>query len=220
MANPSLATLKAFGRALVSDADSANYGVSDTDHTVLLNEAQQLYGAVYPEDVGWTIDTAAIAQSSKSLNITTDAQCRAVIRAARGAALGPILERRTVSDIIRKQNDFPAEGEISEYAIERSPDSMTVFIFYPWPIPAPATTDIYIFSVKDIADIDTTGSIWGSFAGYTIARIAAVSHAMILGRFDRAGQIEKMLPERIQLYMKLNKIALRPNESPEATVGG
>jgi hypothetical protein len=74
--------------------------------------------------------------------------------------------------------------------------------------------------LKDIEDIDANGSIWGTFAGYTIARIAAVSHAMILGRFDRAAQIEKMLPERIQLYMKVHKIARRPEESAEATVTG
>jgi hypothetical protein len=221
MANPTLATLKTACRTLVSDSDATNYGVSDAELTVLLNEAQQLYGAVYPEDIGWTIDTATIGQSSKSLNITVDADCRAVIRAHRTAALGPMLERKSVQKIIEQQNNDPTEGTISEYAIERSPDSITTFIFYPWPIPAPATTDIYIFSLKDIEDIDANGSIWGTFAGYTIARIAAVSHAMILGRYERVANLEKQLPERVQLYMKIHRIAMRPAaESGEATVGG
>lgn len=207
MANPTRTILRAYIRSLVSDADSANYGVSDSDMNVLLNEKQHVYGALYPEENVTRATSVTLAQGDKSAGISLGDTARAIVSINRGATTGPLLERKSVADIVRMQNEDSTQGVVSAFAAERNSGSATGWILYPHPIPA-ASTDLYVNWLPDIQDFgnDSAVSPFGAHAGYTIARMVAVDCAMILGRADRVSQIEKMLPERIQAYMKFSII--------------
>lgn len=211
MANPTRGTLRTYGRALVSDADSANYGLSDTDWNTLLNEKQHLWGALFPEENVARASSVTVTAGSASQGFTLGSEGRAVVSVSRGGPTGPLLERLSVEDIIRLQNELPATGVIQSLAVERNAASATAWILYPHPIPA-VNTDLYFNYVLEIGDFanDNATSVFGAYAAYSMARMVAVDHAMILGRFERADRLMAGLPERVQTYMMYARINRRP----------
>ena len=85
MANPTRATLRTYIRTLVSDSDSANYGLTDDELNTLLNEKQHVFGILYPEENVTRASTKTINSGVKSDTITLLTTTRTIVSASQSS---------------------------------------------------------------------------------------------------------------------------------------
>lgn len=221
MAQPTVANMKAIAQTLVLDTGTTNPGLSATDWLVLLNDALFMYAEMFPHVlpmsglVGTLSLTSGQSGGTLTLNALTASDrdiTSAFVRGASGC------ERAELTDLLRLIATDTTIGVPSRWALFSSGPGLAatswVYTLKTWPLADAAySIDFYgsMHPVTLTGDSDYTP--FQEPEARTIARIAAVEAARLLGRpGDFIAGVAGPLPDQIRAKLGLALIDSRPRE--------
>lgn len=219
---------RALGRLRVRDTSTVNPGISDANWNLLIEQARQFYAALHPEQFTRNLGTFPCTQSAISFQATISAgnvEWRAITSAFLQDDSGtptlytPLRFSESLEDILKLQADDNTEATPDRLLILRSNGSDTVLDIYLYPIPD-LTYDIQLWGYFEPALLtgDSDPLLFGFHGSRTVAMIAALTAARILGRpEDFVRGIAEELPDRVATRAIEDARYTRPLSHPGKT---
>lgn len=212
---------RTYARTLVRDTSTANPGLSDATYNLLIAEARSEYAAMYPEQFTGDLSfgaapTTTATQFRKTFTPTDIVRNVLNIRAnLSGTIYTPLEQTGSVQEILGLIASNGTNAPPTKYFCVRTLNSDTQWDVYFYPVPDNAYNLIFTANVEPSELSSDANPVLFNYSGSrTIARMAAIKAAIILGRSaDYIQNLMATLPDQIRNRMQEEVRAKGPRSS-------